>query len=79
MQAGATDAPPCPGLRLMQCTNCGATIADKAIVCYRCGTPTAVPPPPARPEARGRRSWTPVIILVIVVVAIVVAYLVLHR
>jgi zinc-ribbon domain len=24
----------------MQCRNCGTEIADKAIVCYRCGTPT---------------------------------------
>jgi len=41
----------------MTCRSCGATIADKAIVCYRCGTPTADPatltprrpPPPGRP------------------------------
>ena len=24
----------------MQCTSCGAEIAEKAIVCYRCGQPT---------------------------------------
>ena len=24
----------------MQCRNCGAEIADKALICYRCGTPT---------------------------------------
>ena len=63
----------------MQCTNCGVTIADKAIVCYRCGAPTAVPPPPARPEARGRRSWAPIAIAVVVVIVIVVAYVVLSR
>ena len=27
----------------MQCRNCGTEIADKAIVCYRCGTPTTDP------------------------------------
>ena len=27
----------------MTCRSCGADIADKAIVCYRCGTPTAEP------------------------------------
>lgn len=38
----------------MVCGTCGATIAEKAIVCYRCGAPTAIPettrpgPPPAR-------------------------------
>jgi hypothetical protein len=29
--------------RLMQCRNCGTEIADKAIVCYRCGTATTDP------------------------------------
>jgi hypothetical protein len=24
----------------MQCRNCGAEIADKALICYRCGTAT---------------------------------------
>jgi hypothetical protein len=24
----------------MQCKNCGAEIADKALICYRCGTAT---------------------------------------
>ena len=24
----------------MQCRNCGIEIADKALICYRCGTPT---------------------------------------
>jgi hypothetical protein len=36
----------------MVCRNCHATIADKAIVCYRCGTPTAAPVAPA-PVRRG--------------------------
>ena len=27
----------------MVCDACGATIAEKAIVCYRCGAPTAAP------------------------------------
>ena len=25
----------------MQCRNCGIDIADKALICYRCGTATA--------------------------------------
>jgi hypothetical protein len=36
----------------MTCGSCGATIAEKAIVCYRCGVPTALPPPPVRPVPR---------------------------
>jgi hypothetical protein len=37
----------------MTCSTCGATIADRAIVCYKCGTPTAVPAAPERPARRG--------------------------
>lgn len=25
----------------MQCRSCGTEIADKALICYRCGTPAA--------------------------------------
>jgi hypothetical protein len=40
----------------MQCRQCGTEIADKALICYRCGAATTDPvykPPPA---ARGRAS-----------------------
>ena len=33
----------------MQCRNCGTEIADKAIVCYRCGTGTTEPVRKAAP------------------------------
>ncbi|HET9369636.1 MAG TPA: zinc ribbon domain-containing protein [Vicinamibacterales bacterium] len=50
----------------MQCTSCGAEIADKAIVCYRCGAPTAIPAAPKRqqtaPAARRRPGWTLVVV-----------------
>jgi hypothetical protein len=37
----------------MQCRSCGAEIADKAIVCYRCGAATSDPVRrPALPERR---------------------------
>ncbi len=53
----------------MKCRNCGTEIADKAIVCYRCGTATAEPS--ARPRDRRRRpSIVPTVVaLVILVVA----------
>jgi hypothetical protein len=39
----------------MTCSNCGTDIADKAIVCYRCGQPTvAAKRQPAPPPSRGR-------------------------
>ena len=39
----------------MICRNCGTEIADKAIVCYRCGTPTTDPVRKPAP-IRGRRG-----------------------
>ncbi|MFO7303153.1 MAG: hypothetical protein DIU54_012125 [Acidobacteriota bacterium] len=49
----------------MVCGNCGATIADKAIVCYRCGTPTAIPDVPRRtPPPSPARPWLVVVLLV---------------
>jgi len=40
----------------MKCRSCGLEIADKAIVCYRCGTPTADLPAP-RPKPRRQPIW----------------------
>jgi hypothetical protein len=48
----------------MICRNCGTDIADKAIVCYRCGTATA--DPVRKPvEIRPRRGRVVPIVLVI--------------
>jgi hypothetical protein len=51
----------------MICRNCGTEIADKAIVCYRCGTGTT--DPVRRPAAvRPRRSRVlPLVALVLLV------------
>ncbi len=55
----------------MTCRNCGATIADKAIVCYRCGTATADPASlrPARPDVP-RGGLSPWLLVVLVVVGL---------
>jgi hypothetical protein len=40
----------------MQCRNCGTEIADKAIICYRCGVGTTDPvrkPAPIKQSSRG--------------------------
>jgi hypothetical protein len=50
----------------MVCRSCGAEIADKAIVCYRCGTPTADPVPPSRPPAAGP-NWTLIVLMVAII------------
>jgi hypothetical protein len=39
----------------MQCRNCGIEIADKALICYRCGTATTeakFKPAPLKPRRR---------------------------
>ena len=57
----------------MTCRSCSATIDDKAIVCYRCGTPTADPatlkPRAAAGGGGSARLWI-VVVLVVVAVAI---------
>ena len=54
----------------MQCRHCGAEIADKALICYRCGTATteAKYKPAALPRRRSSRTR----IAAIVVVAILI-------
>jgi hypothetical protein len=52
----------------VKCRNCGTEIADKALICYRCGeataTPRIAPPPPPR-----ERGPVPVIIAILVIIA----------
>jgi hypothetical protein len=57
----------------MRCKHCGTEIADKAIVCYRCGAPTAEPAAPS--PARGRRLVIPVLaaIALLVIAALYMA------
>ena len=63
----------------MKCKSCGAEIADKALICYRCGNATTEPriKPPAEGSLfdRPRRSRLPlVLVLVLIVLAIVAAW-----
>jgi uncharacterized membrane protein YvbJ len=61
----------------MTCKHCGTEIADKALICYRCGNATTEPrfKPPSEGSLfeKRRRSRTP---LVIIVLAIIFALLV---
>jgi hypothetical protein len=59
----------------MKCRNCGTEIADKALICYRCGEATTAPriaPPPPPPPARGP---IPVIIAILILIAVAVLVL----
>jgi uncharacterized membrane protein YvbJ len=55
----------------MQCRNCGAEIADKALICYRCGTATTE----ARyqPASIGRRRSSSTLLRTIVLVMVILA------
>lgn len=63
----------------MKCKNCGAEIADKALICYRCGTATTearYQPAPLRPR-RSRPSLV-LIVLIIIALLMVAAYFLHH-
>lgn len=59
----------------MICSSCGTDIADKALICYRCGQATTVPriTPPAEGPLfdRPRRSRVPLAAVVIALAVIV--------
>ena len=49
----------------MLCRQCGTEIADKAIICYRCGAATT--DPVRQPvQIRRRRRLTPLILLLLI-------------
>ena len=62
----------------MQCRNCGTEIADKALICFRCGTATTeakFKPPPRRagpPRATLRVLLGPGLLTIVVVAALAV-------
>lgn len=59
----------------MTCRHCAAEIADKAIVCYRCGTPTAdLPSPRLQASGTGLPPWVWVMVVLVIVAGAVLAY-----
>ena len=61
----------------MICRNCGIEIADKALICYRCGTATTEAK--FKPAAAKRRSTFPLVASVIALVLMVMAALYVER
>jgi len=49
----------------MQCRNCGTEIADKAIICFRCGHATTDPVRKAVPIKPRRSPLVPLVLIVI--------------
>ena len=62
----------------MQCRNCGTEIADRALICYKCGTATTEakyqPAPLRRAGASSSRTLL-LIVLAIVIAGLVAFYL----
>jgi hypothetical protein len=61
----------------MKCRFCGTEIADKALICYKCGNATTEPriKPPAEGPLLGRprRSRLPVVAIVIAILVALLA------
>jgi hypothetical protein len=55
----------------MQCRNCGTEIADKAIVCYRCGAGTTDPVRKPAPLKRGGAGPSLLSAIAILVVSLI--------
>ncbi|MSO46405.1 MAG: zinc ribbon domain-containing protein [Acidobacteria bacterium] len=65
----------------MKCRQCGSEIADKAIVCYRCGTATTEPKfkTPAAPASAGSRSSMTLVTSVLAIVLLALSALYMQR
>lgn len=50
----------------MQCKNCGTTIADKALICYKCGTATTEAKYQPAALRQRRRGPSPIIVILII-------------
>jgi len=61
----------------MTCTHCGATIADKALICYKCGNattePRIKPPDEVSLFERPRRSRMPLVAVVVILLLALIA------
>jgi hypothetical protein len=55
----------------MQCRQCGTEIAEKALICYRCGTATSEPRIKAPAPGRQPRRRSPLLALVALLALII--------
>src|SRR5262249_31351387 len=65
----------------MLCRQCGTEIADKALICYRCGTATTeakFKPAPIPARGTSSRRWVIAIVVVLAIIA-VMAFLASRR
>jgi uncharacterized membrane protein YvbJ len=62
----------------MQCRNCGTEIADKALICYRCGTATTEAKYQPYVKPAGRSTSSIVYVVIAILVLVLLAYFLLH-
>jgi uncharacterized membrane protein YvbJ len=62
----------------MQCRKCGTEIADKALICYKCGTATTEAKFQPYVQPKGRSTSTIVWTVIIIAVLLLLAWLLLH-
>ena len=62
----------------MKCRNCGTEIADKALICYRCGAATTDPvykAPPINARRRGSRGSLAATVLALGLLVLLALYM----
>ncbi len=62
----------------MRCRNCGTEIADKALICYKCGTATTDAKYQPYVKPKGRSTSTIVWIVIAIAVLVLLAWFLLH-
>jgi uncharacterized membrane protein YvbJ len=56
----------------MQCRQCGTEIADKALICYRCGTATSEAKYQPVALRRSRRTRAPLVIGILLLLVLLI-------
>jgi hypothetical protein len=62
----------------MKCRNCGTEIADKALICYRCGTATSEAKYQPYVKPKGRRTSTIIYVVIAIALLVLLAWFLLH-
>ena len=62
----------------MKCRNCGTEIADKALICYRCGTATTEAKHQPYVKPKGRRPSTIIYVVIAIALLVLLAWFLLH-
>jgi uncharacterized membrane protein YvbJ len=62
----------------MHCRNCGTEIADKALICYRCGTATTEAKYQPYVAPKRRTSSTLIYVVIAIAVLVLLAWFLLH-